>query len=88
MVVIQPEHLQVFKQADTLRNFGQTVVVQQELSQRDKRSREGISAQAAVAQVVVRQLEGLKSRPQVAEGEGGDVMDVVVLKGQFAQTPW
>lgn len=29
VVVIQPQHLQVFKQADTLRNLGQTVVVQQ-----------------------------------------------------------
>lgn len=86
MVVIQPECLQVFKQADTLRNLGQTVVVQQELSQRDKGSRQGIPAQAAVAQVIVRKLEGLKARPQVAEGEGGDVMDVVVLEGQFAQT--
>lgn len=29
VVVIQPQHLQVFKQTDTLRNLGQTVVVQQ-----------------------------------------------------------
>lgn len=86
VVIIQPKHLQVFEQADTLRNLGQTVVVQQELSQRDKCSREGIPVQAAVAQIIVRQLEGLKARPQVAEGEGGDVMDVVVLEGQFAQT--
>lgn len=40
-----------------------------------------------MAQVVVRQLEGLKAWPQVAEGEGRNVMDVVVLEGQFAQTP-
>lgn len=85
VVVIQPKHLQVFKQADTLRDLGQTVVVQQELSEWDKRSREGIPAQAAVAQVIVGQLEGLKAWAQVAEGEGGDVMDVVVLEGQFAQ---
>lgn len=39
-----------------------------------------------MTQVVVGQLEGLKAWPQVAEGEGGDVMDVVVLKGQFTQT--
>lgn len=80
MVVIQPQNLQVFKQTDTLRNLGQTVVVQQELRQRDKRSGEGVPAQAAVAQVIVGQLEGLKAWPEVAEREGGDVMDVVVLE--------
>lgn len=81
VVVIQPQHLQVFNQTDALRNLGQTVVVQQELCQRDECSSEGVPAQAGVAQVIVGQLEGLKAWPQVAEGEGGDVMDVVVLKG-------
>lgn len=41
-----------------------------------------------MAQVVVRQQERLKAWPQVAEGECRDVMDVVVLEKQLAQTPW
>lgn len=33
------------------------------------------------------QLQGLQARPQVAEGEGGDVTDVVVSQGQLTEAP-
>lgn len=35
--------------------------------------------------MVVGQLEGLQARPQVAEGEGRDVKDVVVSQGQLTE---
>lgn len=35
--------------------------------------------------MVVGQLQGAQARPQVAEGEGGDVADVVVSQGQLTE---
>lgn len=50
-----------------------------------ERSNKGGPVRTGVAQVVVGQLQGLQARPQVAEGEGGDVMDVVVSQGQLTE---
>lgn len=85
MVVVQPQHFQAFKLSDEWRHFLQTVVVQQELAHRAVRSNKRGSVRAAVAELVVGQLEGLQARTQVAEGEGRDVKDVVVSQGQLTE---
>lgn len=86
LVVIQPQHSQILKLPNPARDVPQAVVVQQELLQRPESSHKRHSVQAAAAQAVVGETERLEARPQVAEDEGGDVTDVVVVQGQFVET--
>lgn len=84
-VVVQPQHRQALELSDERGDFLQTVVVQQELAHGAVRSHKRGSVGAAGAQAVVGQLQGLQARPQVAEGEGGDVADAVVSQGQLTE---
>lgn len=81
VVVVQPQHSQAFKLSDERRDFLQMVVVQQQLAHGAVRTNKRGSVRAAITQAVVGQLQGLQARPQVVEGEGGDVTDVVVSQG-------
>lgn len=85
MVVVQPQHSQAFKLSNEGRHFLQVVVVQQELAHGAVRPNKRGSVGAAITQAVVGQLQGLQARLQVAEGEGGDVADVVVSQGQLTE---
>jgi len=84
-VVVEAEVLQVPQLQEAPGDRVQLVVVQQQLGQRGGEPHEGDRVDAVVLEPVVRQVQGVEARPEVAEHIAGDQLDLVVVEGEMAE---